>query len=153
MLFLFWIRRYQHIHKSMTWYLRHFLLLKLMNCFMKILFTRMHSKRKLHLIRKLNLSRMNNSSIWCWKVFMIIIMASTWKINLKGKQQKRLLWTTGWCLLMRMSLYLGGKWLKNFLLGLTTLLPGTGKDLRLILKTMQQGLEDSHHQKKVSVWQ
>ncbi len=25
----------------------------------------------------LNLSRMNNSSIWCWKVLMIIIMAST----------------------------------------------------------------------------
>ncbi len=34
-------------------------------------------QKKLHLIRYLDLSRMNNSSIWCWKVLMIIIMAST----------------------------------------------------------------------------
>jgi hypothetical protein len=44
---------------------------------MKFLFTTAFSKRKLHLMRYLNLSRMNNSSIWYWKVLMIIIMAST----------------------------------------------------------------------------
>ncbi len=38
---------------------------------------------------------------------------------------------------------------KNFLLVLMMLLPG--KDLQMILKTTQQGLEDSHHQKRVSV--
>jgi hypothetical protein len=33
--------------------------------FMKFLFITAFSKRKLHLVRYLNLSRMNNSSIWC----------------------------------------------------------------------------------------